>query len=140
MSNSPFLSVANAKLTLKVSRGSLDTDAWGNVVPTQETITILALLQELKKSGTNLPTNYRKEGLDINTKVLEGFLVEPLELPLSVRTPCIGTAEIRLATNRLEIGKFELMLPPQNPFVVSAGVKDVTKIIVKFQKEDVREI
>lgn len=138
--SSPFLSVANAKLTLKVSGNGLNTDAWGNVVPTNETVTLVALLQEIKKSGTSLPTNYRKEGLDINSKILEGFLVDPVELPLSVRPPCIGTAEIKLATNRVELGKFELMFPPQNPFVVSAGVKDVTKIIVIFMMEDVREI
>lgn len=138
--SSPFLSVANAKLTLKVSGNGLNTDAWGNVVPTNETVTLVALLQNVKKSGTNLPTNYRKEGLDINSKILEGFLVDPVELPLSVRPPCIGTAEIKLATNRVELGKFELIFPPQNPFVVSAGVKDVTKIIVIFMMEDVREI
>lgn len=138
--SSPFLSVANAKLTFKVSSGALQKDAWGNVVPVTETITLIALLQEAKKSGVTLPDRYRKEGLDINAKILEGFLVEPLELPLSIRPPCTGYAEIRLATNRVELGKFEMVPVSQNPFVVSAGVKDVTKILVVFMLEDVREI
>jgi hypothetical protein len=134
--SSPFLSVANAKLTLRVSGTGLVQDARGNVTPLQETITLIALLQEGKKAGTSLPPDYRKEGIDVNAKLLEGFLVDPLELPLSVRPPCTGTAEIKLATNRIEVGKFELIFPPQNPFVVSAGVKDVTKIIVIFRMED----
>lgn len=138
--SSPFLSVANAKLTFQVSGGSLQEDAWGNVVPITETITLVALLQETKKSGVTLPDRYRKEGLDINAKILEGFLVDPLELPLSIRPPCIGHAEVRLATNRVETGKVELIPVSQNPFVVSAGVKDVTKIIVIFMLEDVRAV
>lgn len=138
--SSPFLSVANAKLTFKVSGSNLVEDSRGNVVPVTETITLVALLQEAKKTGVSLPDRYRKEGLDINAKTLEGFLVEPLELPLSIRPPCTGYAEIRLATNRIELGKFEMVPVSQNPFVVSAGVKDVTKILIIFMMEDVREV
>jgi hypothetical protein len=138
--SSPFLSVANAKLTFRVSGDSLEVDAWGNIVPVEETVTIVALLQEAKKTGISLPDRYRKEGLDINAKILEGFLVEPLELPLAIRPPCTGYAEIRLATNRLELGKFEMVPVSQNPFVVSAGVKDVTKILIIFMMEDVNAI
>ena len=138
--SSPFLSVANARLTFKISGDSLGVDAWDNIVPVTETITLVALLQEAKKSGVNLPERYRKGGLDVNTKILEGFLVDPLELPLTVRPPCTGYAEIRLATNRLELGKFEMFPVSQNPFVVSAGVKDVTKVLIIFMMEDVREV
>lgn len=138
--SSPFLSVANAKLTFKVSGDSLGADAWGNVVPVTETITLVALLQEAKKTGVSLPERYRKEGLDINAKILEGFLVDPLELPLVIRPPCTGYAEIRLATNRVELGKFEMVPVSQNPFVVSAGVKDVTKILIVFMMEDVNAV
>jgi hypothetical protein len=115
-------------------------DSRGNVTPVEDTLTLVALLQEAKKSGVSLPDRYRKEGLDINAKILEGFLVDPLELPLSIRPPCTGYAEIQLATNRVELGKFEMVPVSQNPFVVSAGVKDVTKIIVIFMLEDVREV
>jgi hypothetical protein len=45
-----------------------------------------------------------------------------------------------LATNRLELGKFEMVPVSQNPFVVSAGVKDVTKILIIFMMEDVNAI
>ena len=138
--SSPFLNVANAKLTFKVSGDALTEDSKGNVVPVEEWVTMMALLQESKNSAKVLPYNYPRAKLGLKAKVLEGYLVDPLELPLSIRPICTGYAEIRVATNRIELGKFELMLTQQNPFVVSAGVKEVTKIVIIFMMEDVREV
>jgi len=133
--SSPFTSVANAKLVFPVLSSGLVEDDYGNKVPIKSSITVVALLQTIKKTGTTLPDRYKKAGLDVNSKLFEGYLVDPLELPVSLQPPCIGTGEIKTATNRIESGKVELIPVSQNPFVVSAGVKEVTKIIVLFATE-----
>jgi hypothetical protein len=130
--SSPFESVANADLVFQIQTNSLTTDGWGNPVPSQQDFTIQALLQPAKQ-----PTIERWGGADASIALFEGFLVNPLELPIEIRPPCTGQGTIVVATNRKEKGDIKLLPIFQNPYVVAAGVKEVTRIVVSFRSREV---
>ena len=132
-SSSPFESVANADLTFQIQSTSFFAiDSWGNPTPTQKELVIKALLQPAKQ-----PTIERWGGVDASISLFEGFLVDPLELPFQIRPPCTGQGTIVIATNRKEKGDIELLPTIQNPYVVAAGVKEVTRIVVLFKNREV---
>lgn len=130
--SSPFESVANADLIFQIQTSFFATDNWGNPVPSQQELSIKALLQPAKQ-----PTIERWGGADGSIALFEGFLVNPLELPIEIRPPCTGQGTIIVATNRKEKGDIELLPIVQNPYVVAAGVKEVTRIVVSFRSREV---
>lgn len=131
---SPFDSVANAELFFQIQTNTLTTDTWGNPIPNHQEFTVKALLQPAKQLTID-----RLGGLDASFALLEGFMVSPLELPIEIRPPCTGQGIIKMATNRKEKGDVELFPIIQNPYVIAAGVKIVTRIAVKFRSREVLE-
>lgn len=125
---SPFRSVYNTELQFLIDSDELTTDRFDNLIPSQKTINVSALLKPASQS-----TISRWAGKDSNSLLLEGFLVDPLELPIQIQPPCKAKMKIRTATNRQEEGDAELLPLIQNPYVVAVGIKNVTRILVQFR-------
>jgi hypothetical protein len=120
--SSPFSFASNATLIFSVPTNSVTADEWGNITNETTTISITCLLKP------STPKAESMEGIDQNSTYLEGFLVEPLELPVLIKPLTKAIAVIVTANGVEETGEFTLLKTIQNPFVMSANVDLVNRI------------
>ena len=120
--SSPFSFASNAVLIFSVPSTTTTEDEWGNIIPDRTDISIICLLKPTTPKAESV------EGIDQNSTYLEGFLVDPLELPTSIRPMTKAIATITVATGVTKEGEFTLLETIQNPFVMSARVNLVNRI------------
>lgn len=114
---SPFAPYANASLRWQVPTGGSTVDAaTGNVIPETAEIVLTALLNQRGGNSRQLPDS-RPQGVDETAVYLEGYAVEPMELPVSV-VPLSRA----IATWDNRHGSFVLLVTGRSPY----GVDPIT--------------
>jgi hypothetical protein len=119
---SPFSFASNATLTFSVPSSKYVLDEYENLIPELIPLTITCLL----KPSPSKPDI--DGGIDQSETTFEGFLVDPLELPIEIKPYTKAIARITVANGVVETGEFTLLKVIQNPFVMSANVNLVNKI------------
>jgi hypothetical protein len=120
--SSPFAFASNAELTFKVPTATTTVDEWGNTIPVTTDIQIICLLKPETPEAETI------EGIDRNSTVMEGFLVDPLTLPEGIKPLTVAIAKIKVSEGIIRTGEFTLLDTIQNPFVMSAKVDLVNRI------------
>jgi len=120
--SSPFAFASNAVLTFSVPTDTTTEDEWENVVCDRTDVSIICILKPTTPKAESV------EGVDQNSTYVEGFLVDPLELPISIKPLTKAIALITTATGVTTTGEFTLLETIQNPFVMSAKVDLVNRI------------
>jgi hypothetical protein len=82
---SALLALANATATFQLAIAGTVTDAYGNVTPSTENITVSLYLRQGTLQPTDLP------GVDGVTAVFEGYAVDPQALDARIKPGIRGT-------------------------------------------------
>lgn len=116
-------------------------DSYGNPIPKNQKITIIALLRHSHRiSDAGVIGN---SGIKSHSDRWTGYLVRPLILPSAVKPGMEAEAEIVTGlqlsadgTSRpfVEKGVFRLSENPQNPFMIAAQIEELTEIIGVFTR------
>lgn len=130
MTNSPFEGFDNAVLHFQVPTGTYTTNALGNRVPQYSNITIRAVLRTVR----NIAQIQYYLGADEAAELMQGYLVDPLNLSDNLHAPVEGEAEIKIATGIIESGTFRLLPEIQSPYLVGTRINMVNKITGIFKK------
>ena len=130
--SSPFESAQNATLFFEIPTAELESDRWGNPVPRSEPLVCKALLKRKKQPLKLSPLTEPMPGADWREGEFEGYLIDPLELPASIPDGAKAKATIRLSANLEVTGTFKLHFVVQNPFLIAAGITDLTPISGTF--------
>ena len=143
---SPFESFANAKLSFQVPSAEMEFDNYGNPVPK----TTLVLVRAVLKLSQNTRFQRTQEGspnaISGAAQLMEtwkGYLVEPLLMPSVIKPGMLANAEIATGLQILNLGipepliekgEFQLLPTPQSPYLINAGIQEVTPISGTFTR------
>lgn len=125
---SPFAAQANAELIFQIADGAIESDRYGNPVPISSSYKVIALL---KPSSANAQ---ERAGVDETEELMEGYLVDPLNLPDGINPLMVAEATITVALNKRQTGTFKLLPTTQNPFLIAAGIDNLTKVQGIFRR------
>lgn len=131
--SSPFEAYKNATLVFTTESYTGNTfNNVGNPVPVVEEVTVECLL--VPSTSRTQQEIKLQEGLDYNEILMEGYLVNPRNLPENIRAPMIAKAIIKTGINRAETGIFTLDPVIQDPFLVALKIDLVNKITGLFRR------
>jgi hypothetical protein len=82
---SALASLANASATFDLATVGTTTDAYGNVLPQTEAVTVSLYLRQAQPAETTYP------GVDIATEVYEGYAISPMALDPRIKPGTRGT-------------------------------------------------
>lgn len=125
---SPFLDFENATLVFEVPGGTPTINAVGNLVSSTTSVTLRALLNPTRPTSAEQVEINNYAGADGQATMMAGYLIDPSDLPLSLATPCEGTAKILIASSNIVQGKFKLLPIIQSPYIIGLKISQLTKI------------
>lgn len=130
---SPFEAYKNATLVFETENYTGNSfDNVGNPITVVEELTIECLLvPSMSRTQQEIKL---QEGLDYNEILMEGYLVNPRNLPESIRAPALAKATIKTGIGRTETGIFTLDPVIQDPFLVALNIDFVNKISGLFRR------
>lgn len=125
---SPFEFAANATLEFDIpsATGELESDSFGNPVPKTEKLVCTALLTQKRYFDDKLP------GANFRQAEFTGYLVDPTVLPPQIREGTKARASIQINSNTRDSGIFEIYSVVQDPFLIAAGITDLSTIEGSF--------
>lgn len=133
---SPFTKFANAELVFPVEGKKVETDPiTGNEIPKPESVKVTALLEPSQKTASNKVIE--QVGANRAVELLEGYLVNPLELPVGIVPGMKANATLTVSKSVKRQGKVMLLPPVVNdPYAVGAGIDVINQITVAFWSLD----
>jgi len=143
---SPFESVANAKLSFRVPSAEMALDNYGNPTPKITSVVVIAVLklsQDTRFQRTQEGSPNAISGAAQLMETWKGYLVEPLLMPSAIKPGMLADAEIATGLQNsslgipellIEKGEFQLLPTPQSPYLIAAGIQEVTPISGTFTR------
>lgn len=104
---SPFTNLDNATIIFQISTAvATTTDDWGNVVDAQGNLTVKAFLKIPNITAASKMPRPNVPGLSQDAIYFEGYAVNPMTLPATVKQGSWGTATIGGMTGKFYLEQF----------------------------------
>lgn len=86
--SSPYAGFENSVIIFPVQSGEVETDEFGNVVSVTRSVKVIAKLKQ-----SSVVQQAKAGDIDDNAILIEGFCVEPMVLPASIKTKTWATVD-----------------------------------------------